>query len=147
MEKRYFQLEGRAFQVHLEPDWILDTSKLYIGVETTELTDAECDALMRSTNWKLGSGEQVGEIFRRGEAGLGMRPVVRIPTVLPTGVVYFEIERNPAYWRDVVRTHTLGLRFGLERGRFLNNQMLALTEPQTGRVVNLQFAVFIVMPR
>lgn len=146
-EKRYFNLDGRRFQVHLEPDWTLDTTKLYIGVETTELSDAECDELMRISDWKLGSGEQVETIFRNAEEGLKITPLNRIPTALPSGVVYFEIIRTPAYWRDVVRTRTLGLRFKLDRGKFLSSQMLALTSPTTQRTVNLQFAVFVVKGR
>lgn len=147
-EKRYFQLEGKLFQVTLDPDWILETSKLYIGVETTELSDAECDELMNGNtiNWKLGSGEQVEEIFKGGASGLKMRPLNRIPNALPAGVVYFEIDRSPVYWRDVVRTFSLGLRFKLERGRFVSQTIFALTNPKTQRTVNLQFAVFVVKP-
>jgi len=146
-EKRYFKLEGPRFQVALDPDWTLDATKLYLGVETTELTDAECDALMRSTDWKLGSGEQVEAIFKSANAGLGMKPLDRIPPALPRGVVYFEIVRHAEFWKDVVRTRTLGLRFKLERGKFLSAQMLALTNPATQRTVNLQFAVFVVKPQ
>ena len=74
-EKRYFQLSGPNFAVKLDADWILDTAKLYVGVETVELTDTECDELMRSTNWKLGSGEQVAEIFKgRGQGALDEAP-------------------------------------------------------------------------
>ncbi len=145
-EKRYFQLVGKLFQVTLDPDWTLDTAKLYIGVETTELSDAECDELMNMTNWKLGSGEQVEEIFRGGAGGLKMKPLNRIPPALPAGVVYFEIDRSPNYWRDVVRTQSLGLRFKLERGKFLSNTTFALTNPKTQQTVNLQFAVFVVKP-
>jgi type VI secretion system protein ImpJ len=145
-EKRYFQLEGKSFRVTLEPEWILDTAKLYIGVETVELTDPECDELMRMTDWKLGSGEQVEEIFRAAAKGLEMRPLNRIPAALPAGVVYFELVREPNYWRDVVRTRSLGLRFKSERCKFLSQRMLALTNPQTKRTMNLQFAVFVVKP-
>jgi type VI secretion system protein ImpJ len=146
-EKRYFNLDGRRFQVHLEPDWTLESTKLYVGVETTELSDAECDELMKTSDWKLGSGEQVESIFRNAEEGLKISPLNRIPTALPSGVVYFEIVRTPAYWKDVVRTRTLGLRFKLDRGKFLSSQMLALTSPTTLRTVNLQFAVFVVKSR
>lgn len=146
-EKRYFKLEGRRFQVHLEPDWTLDSTKLYIGVETTELNDREGDELMGTTDWKLGSGEQVETIFQRREEGLRLTPLNRIPPALPAGVVYFEIVRTPEYWKDVVRTRTLGLRFKLEKGKFLSAQMLALTSPTTARTINLQFAVFVVKNR
>jgi type VI secretion system protein ImpJ len=145
-EKRYFQVEGKSFRAPLEPDWILETSKLYIGVETVELSDPECDELMRLTDWKLGSGEQVEEIFKRAARGLEMRPLNRIPPALPAGVVYFEIVREPNYWRDVVRTRSLGLRFKSERCKFLSERMLALTHPQTRRTVSLQFTVFVVKP-
>ena len=145
-EKRYFQLSGPTFAVKLDADWILDTAKFYVGVETIELTDAECDELMRSTNWKLASGEQVEEIFRAGAKGLSMKPLNRIPPALPTGVIYFEIDRDPSYWRDVARTYTLGLRFKLDWGRFLNPRMIAMTMPKTQKIVNLQFAVFVVKP-
>lgn len=146
-EKRYFKLEGRRFQAHLEPDWTLESTKLYVGVETTELNDAECDELMKTTDWKLGSGEQVETIFQKREEGLKITPLNRIPPALPAGVVYFEIVRSPEYWKDVVRTRTLALRFKLDRGRFLSSQMLALTSPTSERTINLQFAVFVVKNR
>jgi len=102
---------------------------------------------MKTTDWKLGSGEQVETIFQKREEGLKITPLNRIPPALPAGVVYFEIVRNPEYWKDVVRTRTLGLRFKLDRGKFLSPQMLALTSPTTERTVNLQFAVFVVKSR
>jgi type VI secretion system protein ImpJ len=148
-EKSYFQLDRarKSFQAPLKDDWTLDTAKLYIGVETTELTDSECDRLMQDTDWKLGSGEKVQEIFKNGQKGLEMKPLNRIPPALPAGVVYFEIKRDPEYWNDVVRTGTLGLRFKGERTKFITEQMLALISPETKRSYNLQFAVFVVKPR
>jgi hypothetical protein len=65
---------------------------------------------------------------------------------LPTGVIYFEIDRDPSYWKDVARTFMLGLRFKLDWGRFLNPRMIAMTMPKTQKIVNLQFAVFVVKP-
>ncbi len=145
--KRYFKLEGRRFQVHLEPDWTLETTKLYIGIETTELTDAQCDELMSKnmTDWKLGSGDQVDTIFTKALEGLKMKALSRIPPALPGGYVYFEMVRHPEYWKDVVNTRTLGLRIKLEqRGKFLSPQMLALYYPPTQQTYNIQVAVFVV---
>jgi type VI secretion system protein ImpJ len=144
-EKRYFQLVGAFFSVALDADWILDTAQLYIGVETTELTDVECDNLMRSVQWKLGSREKVGEIFTAAARGLSMRPLKRVPSALPSGVIYFEIERDPNHWKEVVRTHTLGLRFQSDSIRFINERMIAMTVPGQ-RQVNLQFAAYVVKP-
>lgn len=144
--KRYFKLEGPRFQVALDPDWTLESAKLYIGVETTEMMDAECDAMIRKIDYKLGSGEEVESIFKSGFAGLGMKPLDRVPPELPGGVVYFKIVRDSEAWKDVVRAGTLGLRFKLDKGKFLSPQMLAFVNPATGRTVNLQFAVFVVKP-
>ncbi len=144
--KRYFQLEGRWFQVRVERSWLLDTTKAYIGVETVEMSDGECDELISMLDWKLGSGDKVEEFFLRGIPGLKMKPLSRIPPALPAGVIYFEIERNPLYWQDVLRTLTLGLRFKLERGRFLeDNQTLVFLHPRTQQPVRVQFAVYVVL--
>ena len=73
-----------------------------------------------------------------------MEPLSRIPPSLPTGFVYFNIVRNPTYWRDVVRSQTLGFRFRVTGARAIGDQIITLTHPSTGRVYNLQFAVFVV---
>ena len=146
-DKRYFQLEGKSFRVALEPDWILETSKLYIGVETLDLSDPECDELIRNTDWKLGSAEEIDQIFRSADRGLNMRPISRIPPALPTGVVYFEMDRVPRHWPDVVRTRTLALRFGLERLRFQpDHRVLRLTHDVTKRSYDIQLAVYVLKP-
>ena len=145
--RRYFKLEGKRFMVNVDADWTLDSTRMYIGVETGELTDTECDDLMKSSSWKLGSADQVATIFDRAELGLKMEPLNRIPPALPMGYVYFDVTRHPVYWNEVVRTRTLGLRFRLKDGRPLNSQMMAVTHPTTGRTYNLQFAVFVVKGR
>ena len=107
---------------------------MYIGIETSELSDAECDRLMRDEwSWKLGSADEVEAIFRQALEGLGMEPLNRIPPTLPTGFVYFDITRNPAYWKDVVRTHTLGLRFRTTGAAAVGDQIIKLTDSTTGR--------------
>jgi type VI secretion system protein ImpJ len=143
-EKRYFKIEGRRLVVHLDADWTLQTTKMYIGVETTELSETECDALLKAWDWKLGSAEEVRTIFDRAEEGLRMEPLSRIPPSLPTGYVYFDIVRNPTYWRDVVRTQTLGFRFRTTGARAIGDQIITLAHAPTGRTYSLQFAVFVV---
>jgi type VI secretion system protein ImpJ len=145
--KRYFRSEERQKRlvVHLDPDWTIETTRMYIGVETSELSDAECDKLMRTEwDWKLGSGDEVENIFKGAEKGLSMEPLNRIPPALPSGFVYFNIVRHPTYWKDVVRTQTLGLRFRTTGARVSDNQVISLPHNSTGRTYKLQFAVFVV---
>jgi type VI secretion system protein ImpJ len=144
VEKRYFQVEGREFQVRLEPTWTPDAAKLYIGIESAELDESETDLLLRKTDWKLGSAEEISDIFKNAKPGLGMTPLARIPPALPRDVVYFEIVRRPEAWKDVLRTYTLALRFPTERIRYKSPRIFALTSPASGRQVDLQFAVYVV---
>jgi type VI secretion system protein ImpJ len=146
-ERRYFKVEGKRLVVQLDADWTIETTRMYIGVETNELSDAECDKLMREEwDWKLGSAEEVETIFKRAEEGLRMEPLNRIPPALPMGFVYFNIVRHSTYWTDVVRTKTLGLRFRTTGARAIGNQIITLTA-STGRTYSLQFAVFVVKGR
>ncbi len=147
VHKRYFRTEEKQKRliVHLEPEWTIETTKMYIGVETSELSDAECDQLMsKEVNWKLASGDEVEAVFRQGLEGLGMEPLDRIPPALPMGFVYFNIVRHPTYWPDVVRTRTLGLRFSTQGARVKDNQIISVPHSRTGRVYTLQFAVWVV---
>jgi type VI secretion system protein ImpJ len=148
-QKRYFKIEGRKLVVHLDADWTIETTRMYIGVETSELSDAECDALLGrgQSDWKLGSADEVEMIFKRAEEGLGMRPLNRIPPALPSGFVYFEIVRHPTYWKDVVRSQSLGLRFRVTGASAIGDQIIRLTDASTGRSYNLQFAVFAIPGR
>jgi type VI secretion system protein ImpJ len=143
-DKRYFKVEGRRLVAQLDPDWTIETTRMYIGVETSDLSDAECDRLLSACDWKLGSAEEVETIFKRAEEGLRMEPLNRIPPALPTGFVYFNIGRHPVHWKDVVRSQTLGLRFRTAGARSMGNQIIMLTDSSTGRTYNLQFAVFVV---
>ena len=147
-DKRYFRLDGRRLVVPLDADWTLESTRMYIGIETGELSDAECDRLMRDEwSWKLGSADEVEAIFRQALEGLGMEPLNRIPPTLPTGFVYFDIVRNPTYWKDVVRTQTLGLRFRTTGATAVGDQIIKLTDSTTGRIHSLQFAIFVVKGR
>jgi type VI secretion system protein ImpJ len=149
--KRYFKLKppSKPLVVHLDADWTIETTRMYIGVETNELSDAECDKLMRNKewDWKLGSENEVETIFKQAQEGLKMEPLNRIPPALPTGFVYFNIVRHPNFWKDVVRTKTLGLRFRTTGARAKGEQVIVLTDPGTGRIYDLQFAVFVVKGR
>ena len=79
-DKRYFRLDGRRLVVQLDADWTLESTRMYIGIETGELSDAECDRLMRDEwSWKLGSADEVEAIFRQALEGLGMEPLNRYP--------------------------------------------------------------------
>lgn len=144
-EKRYFERLGERLQVSLEPAWIGNNKGLYLGVET-ELNDAECQALLSGMDMKMGSGAQVEHIFKRALKGLNLVPVVRPPRALPAGqgVLYFQVERDPVFWKDVTESFTLALRMNLARASFQGDRVLSVTPPNRSQPTNLQFALFVI---
>lgn len=146
--KRYFefqQADGK-FKVALDPDWFEEATRMYLGIETVDLNDAECDALIRGKEWKMGADDKLDEIFKEKQPGLVTKPLERIPPSLPRNVVYYEIERRPEYWRDVLRTRNLALRFRLHGGGFKTPRIVRLISDKTMREVDLMFAVYVIKP-
>jgi type VI secretion system protein ImpJ len=144
-EKRYFDRMGERLQVSLEPPWLTNVKSLYLGVET-ELSEQECQQLLGSMDMKMGSGAQVEHIFKRALKGLSLVPVARPPRALPagSGIVYYQVERDPVFWKDVAESFTLALRMNLAKASFQNDRMLAVSAPGRSQPTNMQFALFVI---
>jgi type VI secretion system protein ImpJ len=144
-EKRYFERAGEHLQVSLEPAWMSSDRTMFLGVET-ELSDEECEQLLRSMDMKLGSAARVEQIFKMALRGLKLVPVVRPPRALPAGAgtVYYQIERDPVFWKNVAETHTMALRMNLARASFQANRILSVVPPQSQKATNLQFALYVI---
>lgn len=144
-EKRYFDRLGERLQVALEPSWLNATKALYLGVET-ELKDQECQELLGTMDMKMGSGAQVEHIFKRALRGLTLVPVARPPRALPagSGIVYYQVERDPVFWKDVADSYTMALRMNLARATFQGDRVLSVVSPADNKATNLQFALFVI---
>ena len=95
---------------------------------------------------KLGGGAHVERYFRQRVQGLKLAPVSRPPRALPAGAgaVYFQVERDALLWRDVVATHTLGLRMNLARASFRSDRILAVAMPGGEKTTNIQMSLLVV---
>ena len=144
-EKRYFDRVGERLQVTLEPAWLTNNRTLFLGVET-ELADEACQQLLGAMDVKLGSGTQVEHIFKRALRGLTLAPVVRPPRALPagSGIVYYQIERDQTFWRDVAESYTMAIRMNLARAAFQGDRILSVVPPKSSKTTNLQFALFVI---
>ncbi|MHC5541943.1 type VI secretion system baseplate subunit TssK, partial [Singulisphaera rosea] len=144
-EKRYFERNGERLQVSLEPRWLSSDQILFLGVET-ELGDEDCEQLLRSMDMKLGSTSRVEQIFKQALRGLKLVPMARPPRALPagTGIVYYQIERDQVFWRDVADTASMAIRMNLSRASFKSDRILSVVHPKSSKTTNLQFALFIV---
>jgi len=144
-EKRYFEKNGERLQVSLEPGWLSSAKTLFLGVET-ELGDDDCEQLLRSMDMKLGSTSRVEQIFKQALRGLKLVPIVRPPRALPagSGIVYYQIERDQVFWRDVADTCSMAIRMNLARATFQSDRILSVVPPKGSKTTNLQFALFVI---
>jgi type VI secretion system protein ImpJ len=144
-EKRYFERNGERLQVSLEPGWLGSTRTLFLGVET-ELGDDDCEQLLRSMDMKLGSTSRVEQIFKQALRGLKLAPTARPPRALPagSGIVYYQIERDQVFWRDVADTCSMAIRMNVARAAFQSDRMLSVALPKSSKTTNLQFALFVI---
>lgn len=144
-EKRYFERVGERLEAALDQRWLSPAKALFLGVET-ELNEQECQQLLGAMDMKMGSGSQVEHIFRRALGGLTLTPVARPPQPLPvkTGIVYYQVTREPVFWRDVEDSCTLALRMNLSHAAFESNRILSITPVGRNKPSNLQFALFVV---
>ncbi|QDV32778.1 type VI secretion system baseplate subunit TssK [Tautonia plasticadhaerens] len=143
--KRYFERAGERLEVSLDPGWTNADKALYLGVET-ELSQQACLELMDKLDMKLGSGAKVEHYYRQRVQGLRVEPVGRPPRALPAsaGLLYFQINREAAAWRDVSESNTLGIRMNMAQATFQSDRILSLAMPGSERTTNLQFALFVV---
>jgi type VI secretion system protein ImpJ len=148
-QQRFFVRAGLGMQVSLEPIWLNPDWQWYVGAPTGELSDLECRELLSrgQLDWKLGSKNQVEQIFERGMEGLQLLPLDRTPRALPAkGWIYYEVTRQNAAWRDVQSTQTLAMRFRdtLVVNRNDAGEERTLIVNYRGKRIGLQFALFAV---
>lgn len=141
---------GNHLQVALQDEWLQPDHKLFLGVET-ELSEAECDQLLRdeALDRSIGSAAMVETMFTRRLPGLSLSPLNRLPRELPArkGVVFFAIGRdNPKVWPGVVSDRSLAIRFNLDEAPFQGDEAIR-ARAADGRLTDLRFLLFVVPPR
>jgi type VI secretion system protein ImpJ len=148
-DERPFIGAGLRMQVALEPVWLESVYQILIGVQSA-LKPQECiDLLTRPglLDMKVGSSQNVDEIFRRGQAGLRFTPTDRPPRALPTppGLIYFQVNRESQQeeWQNVLSSLTLAVR--LNENRIAGNiqGQRSLTIRLAGQTTPLQFTLYV----
>ena len=148
--RRDFVGEGLGMKVSLEAEWLGSEWRWFVGVLRQNLDERECVALLeqRGLNWKLGSAQQVDELFRLGIEGLRLEKLAQAPQALPPrrDWLYFEVSRDNAAWKDVVSTQTLAMRLKdtmiANRKELQGEKKIVVSLPN--KQVALQFALFAV---
>ena len=151
-EKVYFEREQQWLQAALEPAWLSPTRRLFLGVET-DLEHDDCVGLLLSTSTKkslldikMGSAARVKEIFRQGLRGLNLVPISIPPSELPRGrgVVYFKIEQDKVFWKNVAETGLLAVMVNSNHSPFKDDRAVVVTTAGDFKGKELRFALFII---
>ena len=149
-ERRYFRRDGDWLVVDLEPAWLTPVKRLFLGVETDMEHDA-CVKLLLSTkevksllDIKMGSAEQIQQIFKQALRGLKLEPITIPPRDLlqVKGVVFFEVEQN-VFWRNVSETGTLAVMLSPKHAPLTDDGSVTVTLPGS-RNKTLKFALFVI---
>ncbi len=147
-KERSFIGAGLRMQVALEPAWLEHGCRIYVGVQSP-LSPEKCEQLLTSgLDMKIGSSENVDDVFRLGRAGLRFSSVSRPPRALPSqpGLIYFQVdrEREAEEWSAVQRSLALAIR--------LNENLIVsdiqgqrtLTIKVGGQATTMQFTLYVV---
>jgi type VI secretion system protein ImpJ len=151
-DKRYFVGAGRGMHVSLDPKWFGEEWEWYIGVDYGPVQRDECLRLLGSRiYWKLGSADQVEQMFSNRAPGIRLIPVPQPPAVLPRrgNWLYFQISRDNDAWRHVQVTQTMAMRLQEEQISDLANLegSRRIKIQADNEVFGLEFAVFAVRKR
>ncbi|MEW4489233.1 type VI secretion system baseplate subunit TssK [Thalassoglobus sp. JC818] len=107
-----FRAQGLLMMVRLNPEWLQPDWRFYIGVEC-DLPTANVSELLseRALGMKVGSTDDVDQIYKMGRKGVRIAPVADPPRLFPrANWHYYRVERDTV-WADVERTLNLGIRF------------------------------------
>lgn len=146
----FFIGEGRGMSARLRPEWLGAAWQWYVGVRHNELNDAECRALLRQLDWKLGSEGEVEVYFNNRVKGLGLVDILAAPAAIPAGQEwsFYQVQREGPAWEGVSRERTLALRVKdmliANKKELTGGRDLLLALPPNARKVLIQFALFAV---
>jgi type VI secretion system protein ImpJ len=135
-ERRDFTRAGDRLQVSVEPAWLAANRRVYLGVRS-DLPEGECLQALRAMELRVGC--------RQAHRPPAPVPADRVPRAFrqDDGMLFFSVERDPAYWGDVAETRTLAVRLNLTRAA-LGERGVTVESARSPRPVSFDFALFVV---
>ena len=135
-------------QVSLEPAWLEPVWQMFVGVQRPLTREETIRLLTRpgELDMKIGSSDRVDSIFKLGQAGLRFAHAPLPPRALPSGAVYFQVDRKSQQeeWQNV--QHSLALAIRLNETRIIGNiqGQRVLSIRMGGQTTTLQFILYVV---
>lgn len=147
-EDAQFIGSGLRMKVNMEPRWLAQGYQMFVGVECPLPPDQVVRLLRGGLNMKIGSQDNVDDIFQRGLRGLAFTHNPKPPRALPDSrtLSYFQIDRtaSPDEWAAVQRTLCIAIR--------LNEKLIAgsidgqseVSIRTDGPITKMQFTLYVV---
>ena len=140
-----FSAQGLQMSVRLLPEWLAMTWSFYVGVEASLKSSRVTELLSeKELGMKVGSTEEVDNIYRFGRRGVRFMPVGDAPRAFPrANWHYFRVDRDEA-WGSVERSLNLGIRFN-ERmvvKQVNGENRIDITDRETGALASMAFSLF-----
>ena len=140
-----FKAQGLLMGVRINPEWLQPDWAFYVGVEcdlpTSDVTELLSE---RALGMKVGSTDDVDQIYRMGRRGVRIIPVADAPRVFPrANWHYYRVDRDGS-WQDVEKTLNLGIRFN---EKFVESQVqgedrIDVRNRQTNENKSMAFSLF-----
>lgn len=110
---RYFEGRGQRMQVSIEPSWLRDQWKWYVGIHYDRITETDCQQIFSrgQVDMVLGTTERVETLFRQQLPGLELNLVKQVPRALQTqsNWLFYEIVQSGVAWDELLSARTLAL--------------------------------------
>lgn len=140
-----FAAQGLQMSVRIQSEWLAPTWSFYIGVEANLKSSRVTELLSeKELGMKVGSTEEVDNIYRFGRRGVRVMPVGDAPRAFPRASWhYFRVDRDEA-WSSVERSLNLGIRFN-ERmvvKQVNGENRIDVNDRETGSLASLAFSLF-----
>ena len=142
-ERKPFAAEGYHLTVQMQPDWLEPSWAFYVGVET-ELPGRRVRDLLSEDElrMKVGSSEEVDNIFTGGRGGAEISPVGHAPRVFPqVDWHYFRVVRDGLAWDKIERSLNLSIRLDGTL-QTPGENLIDVRDRDSGNLVTLKFWLY-----
>lgn len=139
---------GLRMKVNIKSEWLAPGYQMFVGVDCPLPAEQVIRLLRGGLNMKIGSLENVDDIFQRGLRGLAFTHNPKPPRVLPDSrtLTYFQVDRgaSPDEWEAVKRTFCIAIRLNerLFAGSIEGQSEVSIRTD--GPIAKMQFTLYVV---
>lgn len=139
---------GNWLEVSCDSSWFTPGHEFFIGIRS-QLSPETLDRLFADSHldWKLGSSQNIAQIFQNAESGISIHRLTGRQSALPsiTDMTYYRVEDRGPYWNAISESGALALKVNdrFIRGSYTGKNTVTVVD-QHGDESELSFDLFVV---